>query len=124
MKLSLNWLKEYVGISAPVSELADRLTMLGLEVEDVHDLGERYRGFIVGAVLDVRKHPGADKLVLCRVNTGGRFWRLFAAPRTLDPDKTLWWPFPEQWFRMTSMILKGSRSRLPARRFGERSPTA
>ncbi|HEY6192083.1 MAG TPA: phenylalanine--tRNA ligase subunit beta [Bacteroidota bacterium] len=70
MKLSLNWLKEYVGISAPVSELAERLTMLGLEVEDVHDLGERYKGFIIGAVLDVRKHPGADKLVLCRVNTG------------------------------------------------------
>src|SRR6266404_5843116 len=70
MKISLNWLKEYVGIEAPVSELAERLTMLGLEVEDVHDLAERYKGFIVGAVLEVRKHPGADKLVLCRVNAG------------------------------------------------------
>ena len=70
MKVSLKWLKEYVGIEAPVRELADRLTMLGLEVEDVRDLGERYKGFIVGAVLDVRKHPGADKLVLCRVNAG------------------------------------------------------
>lgn len=70
MRISLNWLKKYVNIKIPVEELASRLTMVGLEVESVERLGAKYDKFFVGLVLDVKRHPNADKLTVCSVNVG------------------------------------------------------
>lgn len=70
MRVSLHWLKRYVDIAIPADELAHRLTMTGLEVESVDVEGDKFRNFVVGNVLEVRKHPKADKLTLCRVDTG------------------------------------------------------
>jgi phenylalanyl-tRNA synthetase beta chain len=71
MKVTHNWLKEYVdleGLSA--EEIAEGLTMAGLEVEAVEHLGQDLAGIVVGRVLEVGKHPEADKLSLCRVDAG------------------------------------------------------
>ncbi|MCU0332454.1 MAG: phenylalanine--tRNA ligase subunit beta [Ignavibacteriaceae bacterium] len=71
MKISLNWIKDYVnldGISA--EEIVDKLTMSGLEVEDYFDQNIKYSGIIVGLVKDVQKHPNADKLTVCSVYDG------------------------------------------------------
>ena len=70
MKISLDWLRKYVNIKISVEELANRLTMSGLEVESVEDLGAKYERFVVGRVLDVKKHPSADKLTVCKVDVG------------------------------------------------------
>ncbi|MGA9362916.1 MAG: phenylalanine--tRNA ligase subunit beta [Bacteroidota bacterium] len=70
MKISFEWLREYVDIKIPVGELANRLTMAGLEVESVEDLGAKYDRFVVGQVLDVKKHPSADRLTVCKVDVG------------------------------------------------------
>ncbi|PJA99663.1 MAG: phenylalanine--tRNA ligase subunit beta [Ignavibacteriales bacterium CG_4_9_14_3_um_filter_30_11] len=71
MKISLNWLKEYVDIgNLPVPELISLLTMSGLEVEDYKDQNEIYKDFIVGFVKDKKKHPNADRLSLCTVYNG------------------------------------------------------
>ncbi len=70
MKISLKWLKQYIDVEASPEEIAERLTMLGLEVESIEDLGSRYRGFVVGQVVSVMKHPNADKLTVCKVNVG------------------------------------------------------
>lgn len=71
MKVSLNWLKEYVNLdSVSVQEIIDKLTMSGLEVEDYFNQPEIYKDFIVGLVISKEKHPNADKLSLCKVNTG------------------------------------------------------
>ena len=71
MKLSLNWLKDYVDLKGiSVSEIVDKLTMSGLEVEDLIDENEIYKNFVVGYVKDKNKHPNADKLSLCTVSTG------------------------------------------------------
>jgi phenylalanyl-tRNA synthetase beta chain len=70
MKISLEWLRKYVPIKIPVRELADRLTMSGLEVESVEDFGAKYQKFLVGQILDLRKHPNADKLTVCNVDIG------------------------------------------------------
>lgn len=72
MQVPLSWLKEYVDLVLPVEELADRLTLAGLEVERIERIGdfwERDRVF-VGEVLEVRPHPNADRLVLAVVNYG------------------------------------------------------
>jgi len=70
MKVSLNWLKDYVQIPLKPADLAERLSMLGLEVESFEDLARKFDKFIVGEVVEKRKHPNADKLTLCRVDVG------------------------------------------------------
>jgi phenylalanyl-tRNA synthetase beta chain len=70
MKVTFNWLKQYVQFDWPPEELAARLTMLGLEVEGVQKLGGEMNGIIVAQVLTRDKHPNADKLSVCRVNDG------------------------------------------------------
>jgi len=70
MKVTLNWLKEYVDFNWSPEELADRLTMLGIEVEGVQKFGGEFEGIVVAQVITREKHPNADKLSLCRVNDG------------------------------------------------------
>ncbi len=70
MNVTLNWLKDYIDFEFSPSELADRLTMLGVEVETVKDLGTGLAGVVVGEVNAVEPHPNADKLVLCQVGIG------------------------------------------------------
>ncbi len=70
MKFTVKWLKKYVDFDIPVDELADRLTMLGLEVDAVTPLYESLNAIRVARVITVSKHPGADKLSLCDVQVG------------------------------------------------------
>jgi len=70
MKVTLNWLKQYVDFNWSPEELTERLTMLGLEVEGVQKISGAFDGIVVAQVITRDKHPGADKLSLCRVNDG------------------------------------------------------
>ena len=70
MNVTLNWLKNYIDFEFSPSELADRLTMLGIEVESVKRLGAELEGVVVGSVGAIKPHPNADKLVLCQVDIG------------------------------------------------------
>ena len=70
MKVSLSWLKEYVPIHMAVSDLADALTMAGLEVEAVTDRYAYLESVVVGQVKEILPHPNADRLKLCRVDRG------------------------------------------------------
>lgn len=70
MRLSLNWLKEYVEIGMPPEELAHLLTMSGLEVEALEPLGQSLEDVVVAKILSVKRHSGAERLFICRVDTG------------------------------------------------------
>lgn len=70
MKVTLNWLKEYVDFNWTVEELAERLTMLGVEVEGIVKQGGEFEGVVVAQVLTAEKHPNADKLSVCSVMDG------------------------------------------------------
>ncbi|HNW06146.1 MAG: phenylalanine--tRNA ligase subunit beta [Verrucomicrobia bacterium] len=70
MKVTFNWLKQYVEFDWSPAELAERLTMLGLEVENVQKLEGEFEGVVVAQVVTKDKHPNADKLNVCRVNDG------------------------------------------------------
>ncbi len=70
MKVTLNWLKQYVDFNWSPDELTERLTMLGLEVEGVQKIAAAFDGIVVAQVVTRDKHPNADKLSLCRVNDG------------------------------------------------------
>ncbi len=69
MKFTLSWLKEHLDTQAGVSEIAEALTDLGLEVEGVSDPAARLADFTIGRVLEARQHPDADRLRVCRVAT-------------------------------------------------------
>ncbi|MDA7916485.1 phenylalanine--tRNA ligase subunit beta, partial [Verrucomicrobia bacterium] len=70
MKLTLNWLKEYVDFDWSPEELEERLTMLGLEVESMEKTAGAFENIVVGQVISKEQHPGADRLSLCKVNDG------------------------------------------------------
>lgn len=70
MKVSYNWLNEYVEHDLSPQALAEALTLSGLEVEDVASLGHTFDGVVVGRVVETRPHPGADRLTLCQVDLG------------------------------------------------------
>jgi len=70
MKVTLNWLKQYVDFNWSPEETVERLTMLGLEVEGVQKIGGEFTGIVVAQVITHDKHPNADKLSVCRVNDG------------------------------------------------------
>lgn len=71
MKLSLNWLKDYVELDAPVDEICRAITFLGFEVEQViHTGAPKLEQVVVGEILTRDKHPNADKLSVCTVDVG------------------------------------------------------
>jgi phenylalanyl-tRNA synthetase beta chain len=70
MKFSLAWLKELVEVDLPVAELARRLTMGGLEVEEIAPVAADFSGIVVAHVKSVRPHPDADKLRVTEVDAG------------------------------------------------------
>ncbi|HWV52240.1 phenylalanine--tRNA ligase subunit beta [Pseudorhodoplanes sp.] len=70
MKFTLSWLKEHLDTDAPLAEIADKLTMIGLEVEKIENPAEKYAPFKVVEVISAVQHPNADRLRVCMVNTG------------------------------------------------------
>ena len=71
MKFSENWLRTFVNPPLASRELADALTMSGVEVELVEPAAPAFDKVVVAEVLEVQKHPGAYRLTVCRVNAGG-----------------------------------------------------
>ena len=70
MKITLNWLRQYIDFDYSPEQLAERLTMLGLEVEGVHKVSGEFEGIVVGQVLTRDKVAGSDKLSVCKVADG------------------------------------------------------
>ena len=70
MKLTLSWLKMHLATEASLAEIVDKLTMIGLEVELVEDRAKLLAPFTVAKVISAEKHPNADRLKVCMVDTG------------------------------------------------------
>src|SRR6476646_1634773 len=70
MKFTLPWLKEHLDTTASLAELVDKLTMIGLEVEAVEDKTALLKPFVIASVVSAEKHPNADRLRVCMVDTG------------------------------------------------------
>lgn len=70
MLLSVEWLKDYVDIDVPVDEFCDRMIMTGSNIETCSEIGTGISGVKLGRIDKIKKHPNADHLVICEVNTG------------------------------------------------------
>ena len=71
MKFSESWLREWVNPAITSQELADQITMAGLEVDDVAPVAAMFTKVVVGEVVECGRHPDADKLQVTKINVGG-----------------------------------------------------
>src|SRR5262245_54057369 len=70
MRVPLSWLGEYVEVTLEPEALAERLTLLGMEVKAIERIGSAWTKVVVGELLDVGPHPGSSRLSLTRVTVG------------------------------------------------------
>ena len=70
MKFTFGWLKEHLDTDHSLTEIADKLTMIGLEVERVEDKAKLFAPFVIARVTEAKQHPNADRLRVCLVDTG------------------------------------------------------
>lgn len=116
MKISLNWIKDYIDLRGiPSNEIASRLTMSGLEVEEEKDETVIYKDFIVAYIKGKKKHPNADKLSVCTVNTGTEDLQVICgAPNVEAGQKVVFAPIgtiiPHGNFRITKAKIRGVES--------------
>ena len=88
MRVSYNWLQEYVDCDLPPAELADRLTMAGLEVEGIEKVGSELKGVVVAQIASITPHPQADRLSFCRVMVGKEAYPIVCGARNMkEGDK-------------------------------------
>ena len=87
MKVSQNWLREYIDVKLSPKQFAEGLTMLGLEVEGYEDLAKKFDNFFVGEVLERNKHPNADRLTVCKVNIGKEVHEIVCGAPNVAPGQ-------------------------------------
>jgi len=88
MRISIDWLKEFVDIKEDPADLSDMLSMLGLEAEPVHDFSA-LSGVVIGKVATAKKHPNADRLKLCTVNDGIDTVNVVCGAHNVDAGQTV-----------------------------------
>jgi phenylalanyl-tRNA synthetase beta chain len=89
MQVSVKWLRDYVDVDVSPAELAERLTMAGLEVDSLHETGPAFSGVRVARIHSLKPHPNADKLVLCQVTTGDRILPVVCGARNIGVGDTV-----------------------------------
>ena len=70
MLVTLNWLKDFVDISDTPQNIADKLTLAGMEVEEIVYQDRFIDHVRIGKVLEIKQHPNADRLTVCKVDFG------------------------------------------------------
>lgn len=111
MKFTLSWLKEHLDTTATLAEVRDALTMLGLEVEGITNPAETLKGFVVGYVVEAVQHPNADRLRVCKVDTGsGVLQVVCGAPNARTGMKGVFAP-TGSYIPGTDLHLKASKIR-------------
>ena len=81
MKFTLSWLKDHLKTNAELDKILNTLTNIGLEVEKIENRAEDYKNFTIAKVISAEKHPNADRLKVCSVETSlGNFQVVCGAP--------------------------------------------
>ena len=82
MKIPIEWLKEYVNINVNTKKLADKLTLSGIEIEGLSH--PSFDKVIVGEIVNVNKHPNADKLQIAEVNIGSKILKIVCGAKNIE----------------------------------------
>lgn len=87
MKISLKWLKNYLDLDLSAEELAKGLTEIGFDIESVENQADKFKNFIIGKVLEAKKHPNADKLSVCKVDVGKEILNIVCGAPNVAPNQ-------------------------------------
>ncbi|MCG0274543.1 MAG: phenylalanine--tRNA ligase subunit beta [Thermosediminibacteraceae bacterium] len=88
MRVPLKWLKEYVDYKGSAEELAEKLTMSGSNAEGIEYVGQDIKGVVIGKILEIKKHPNSDKLLITTVDTGGKVFQIITGAHNIkEGDK-------------------------------------
>jgi phenylalanyl-tRNA synthetase beta chain len=115
MKFTLSWLKDYLDTDATLDDITEKLTALGLEVEGVEDASLALQDFVVGAVIDAKPHPDADRLQVCTVDTGSEQMQVVCgAPNARAGIRAVFAPsgttVPGTGFQLKKAVIRGVES--------------
>jgi phenylalanyl-tRNA synthetase beta chain len=111
MKFTFQWLKDHLDTKTSLNEIVERLTMIGLEIDKVHDRAKNMKGFVVGHVLSVKKHPNADKLKVCQVDIGSEVFEVVCGANNARKDLFGVFAPPGSYIPGTGITLKPSEIR-------------
>jgi len=90
MRFTVSWLKDHLETNASLEAISNQLTSLGLVVDKIEDMGQELTPFIICEIMEAEKHPNADRLKVCRVNTGDEVIQVVCgAPNALKGLKTV-----------------------------------
>ncbi|HET7676987.1 MAG TPA: phenylalanine--tRNA ligase subunit beta [Candidatus Limnocylindrales bacterium] len=87
MRVPLSWLAEFVDLDISPEALAERLTLLGMEVKGIERRGDDWRSVVVGELLEVARHPSADRLSLTRVRVDGDVLSIVCGATNIAPGQ-------------------------------------
>ena len=116
MKTTLDWLNRHLDTQAPLAEIVERLVMLGHDVESVEDRGAALAAFTVASVVSAERHPNADRLKVCVVDTGhGEVQVVCGAPNAHTGMKGVFAPagtvIPRTGALLKESVIRGVASR-------------
>jgi hypothetical protein len=86
VKVSLNWLKQYVDVKLPVAEIANRLTLAGIEVKSTNVIGANWEGVTVGKILEVNPASECRPFAPGDAGSGQPSWKPWSAARPMSPS--------------------------------------
>ena len=87
MKAPIKWLSDYVNINVPIKDYTEAMTLSGSKVEGVEDMGKDIEKVVVGKIVSIENHPDADKLRICKVDTGSEVLQIVTgAPNVKEGD--------------------------------------
>jgi len=89
MLVSIKWLKDYIDMELTAEELADKLTMAGLEVDEIKTIRPQFSGVVTAKILSVKPHPSADKLSLCEVSDGTETYPIVCGAKNIAPGNVV-----------------------------------
>ncbi|OPX41138.1 MAG: phenylalanine--tRNA ligase subunit beta [Desulfobacteraceae bacterium 4484_190.3] len=84
MQISLRWLRDYIDVELSPEALADKLTMVGLEVDSINEISPGFSDVVVAKILSIKPHPNSEKLSLCQVTTGSETLPVVCGARNIQ----------------------------------------
>ena len=109
MKIQHSWLMDFIGAPLGVEDLIAKLTRLGFNIEEVKKTGAAFSGVVVGQILNIEKHPNADKLSLCDVNDGASVMKVVCGAKNIAVGQKI--PFAKVGAVLADGTLKKAKIR-------------
>ena len=111
MKFTMTWLKEHLDTKIANEDIIDKLTSIGLEVEEINDTSKVFADFIVAQVMEEKKHPDADKLKVCKVDIGSKIIDVVCGAPNVEKNMKVVYAPPGAIIPSSQMKLKAAKIR-------------